>query len=235
MCCVCVCVYIHPSGIQFQGCYCFRRHDLCVKFKNRQQSGHIFRGRFFRCLNFWCGWLSTLGFPFPKISTGNCFAHIYSQVIAHDYTYTLLSVVWFHPLESLEERSTPCCPFHHILSSRCLSGAFNAFVRHWGSKMQAGLNVWISGDLTVLTPPISLSSSVPSASFLSEVQAESAKVAWRIVRVDHGRGGDGDEELVAGPELKQSSLVDRVEGVLSIWGPALCPHPLQELHRKYRY
>lgn len=73
-----------------------------------------------------------------------------------------------------------------------------------------------------------LFSSVP---FLSEVQAKGAEVARGIVCVDHGWGRDGDEELVAGPQLKQSSLVDGVEGVLGVWGPALCSHPLQELHR----
>lgn len=70
----------------------------------------------------------------------------------------------------------------------------------------------------------------PFPPFLSEVQAEGAEVAGGIVCVDHGRGGDGDEELVAGPQLKQPSLVDGVEGVLGVWSPALCSHPLQELH-----
>lgn len=63
----------------------------------------------------------------------------------------------------------------------------------------------------------------------SEVQAKGTKVAGGVVCVDHVRGRDGDKELVAGPQLEKSSLVDGMEGVLSIWGPALCSHPLQEL------
>lgn len=64
----------------------------------------------------------------------------------------------------------------------------------------------------------------------SEVQAKGAEVAGGVVGVDHGRGRHGHEELVAGPQLKQASLVDGVEGVLGVRGPALGPHSLQELH-----
>lgn len=67
---------------------------------------------------------------------------------------------------------------------------------------------------------------------LSEVQAEGAEVAGGIVGVDHVGGGDGDEELVAGPQLKQSSLVDGVQGVLGVRSPALGPNALQQLRSK---
>lgn len=64
----------------------------------------------------------------------------------------------------------------------------------------------------------------------SEVQAKGAEVAGGVVGVDHGRRGDGHEELVSGPQLEQPPLVDGMEGVLGVRGPALGPHPLQELH-----
>lgn len=66
----------------------------------------------------------------------------------------------------------------------------------------------------------------------SEVQAKDAKVAGGVVGIDHGRGRDGDEELVAGPQLEQPPLVDGMEGVLGVRGPALCSHPLQELRTR---
>lgn len=138
--CVCVYVYIHPSGIQFQGCDCFPHKGVwlawiagtiyVLSLKTDSKVTTFLWGDSLDVYIFLCGRLSSLGFPFPKKSTGNCFAHVYSQVIAHEYMYILLSVVWFHPLESLEEKSTPCCPFHRILFSCCSSDAFNAFVQH---------------------------------------------------------------------------------------------------------
>lgn len=91
----------------------------------------------------------------------------------------------------------------------------------------------INGYLKVSSPPIYptiVLSFSPSIGVLSEVQAEGTKVARGIVRVDHGRGGHGDEELVAGPQLEQSSLVNGVEGIFGVWSPALCSHSLQQLY-----
>ena len=47
--------------------------------------------------------------------------------------------------------------------------------------------------------------------------------------MDHGGGRDRDKEFIPGPELKQPSLVHRVEGVLRVWGPALGSYTLQQL------
>ena len=47
--------------------------------------------------------------------------------------------------------------------------------------------------------------------------------------MNHGGGRDRDEELIPGPQLKQPSLVDRVEGVLCLWGPTLSAYALQQL------
>lgn len=62
--------------------------------------------------------------------------------------------------------------------------------------------------------------------FVSEIQTESPKVTGRVVSVDHHRRRDRDKEFVSGPELEQSSLVNRVKGVLCVWSPAFGPDTL---------
>lgn len=63
---------------------------------------------------------------------------------------------------------------------------------------------------------------------LSQVQPESPEVAGCCVVVVDGQGGDGDEELIAGLQLKESPLVERVEPVVRLGRPALGAHPLEQ-------
>lgn len=53
-------------------------------------------------------------------------------------------------------------------------------------------------------------SSIRLFSCVLEVQTEGTKVAGGVVGVHHRRRRDGDEELVAGPQLEKSTLVDGV-------------------------
>lgn len=64
---------------------------------------------------------------------------------------------------------------------------------------------------------------------LLEIQTEGAKVTGGVVCVDHRGRRDGDEELVAGSEFEQSSLVNGVQGVFGVRSPALGAHTFQEL------
>lgn len=63
----------------------------------------------------------------------------------------------------------------------------------------------------------------------SQVQPESSEVAGGVLGVHHRGGGDGHEDLVAGAQLEQTSLVDGVQGVFSVRSPALGAYTLQQL------
>lgn len=131
--------------------------------------------------------------------------------------------------------------FHPILlqlslkrSLRSTNASVQACIEDWRRSSASMTLFQLNGCPKVFTPPIYVSIMAAFSFypiFLSEVQAKGPEVARGLVCVDHGWGRDGDEELVAGPQLKQSSLVDGVESILGVRGPALCSHPLQELHR----
>lgn len=172
------------------------------------------------------GWRSD--FPFAS-------AHI-SRVIAHEYL--LLSVVsgLAGCREFGERRNLLFVPFEPSLAavapakpSTHLSEPTQVIRDHAATFMSESTPLLLSWPQPRLSVPPSVLS--PRRCH-SEVQAEGAKVAGGVVGGDHGGWGDGDEELVAGPQLEQPPLVDGVEGVLGVRGPALCPHPLQELRRR---
>lgn len=63
---------------------------------------------------------------------------------------------------------------------------------------------------------------------LSQVEPEGPKIAGCCITVVNGQRGDGDEELITGLELKQSSLVESVEAVFCLGCPALGAHPFEQ-------
>lgn len=63
---------------------------------------------------------------------------------------------------------------------------------------------------------------------LSQVKPKGPEVAGCCIVVVDGQGGDRDKELIASLQLKQSSLVERVEPVVRLGCPALGADPFEQ-------